>query len=365
MFTNLAKKFKAGRESSTRMGKIEHAYLRYVFFNTKERIAFYRMLFNLTSNGISIQSALILVKGKYDQLVKKRSELNKIIADILRLMRSGIPFHRALMSWIPSQEYLLLESCYQDIPRALGIMTQHGENLKNIQNALIGALTYPVVMMIMLIGVLVTLAFYIMPNMAKLAPPDKWPPMSYSLYELANFIADYYAVLSLIIISALLFIAYSLSRVTAPYCRDLLDKLPPWNIYKGYTSIAFLLALSSSIKLGASFNTAVIKIHRISTQYLQSFLRKMNSRLKNGNSFGDAVDVGLFDDDTLVNLSVYASTNKLEQGIQYLAEHNLLEHRAMIEKRGKVLGYFVMAFVATMIGWIILAMYGMQSAVAT
>jgi type II secretory pathway component PulF len=187
--------------------------------------------------------------------------------------------------------------------------------------------------------------------------------MSYCLYVLANFIANHYLILGVTLAALIILVSLSLSRLSAPYFRDLLDKLPPWSIYKGFTATSFLLALSSSIKLGASFNTAIVKINRISTGYLQRFLRKINSRLKSGSNFGDAVDIGLFDDTTLVSLSVYSTTNKLEQGIQYLADNNLAEHTAMIVKRGKIMGYATMAFVAGFIGWIILAMYGMQSSV--
>ena len=83
-----------------------------------------------------------------------------------------------------------------------------------------------------------------------------------------------------------------------------------------------------------------------------------------GSNFGNAIDIGLFDSITLVSLSVFAITNRLEQGIQYIAENNLVEQKEMILRRGKVLGYCMMLFVAVIIGWIILAMYGMQSAIS-
>lgn len=348
-----------------RVGVLRRLYLRHTFFNTKQRIAFYRMLHNLTANGVSLQSALTLIKSKFEQMKQRNTELNQIISDVLYSMRIGMPFHKAFARWIPNQEYLLIESSHQDIPRALSIVIQHAEHLQKIQNALAASLTYPAVMLLLLILTLVGLAFYIMPNMAKLISPDRWPPISHNLYVLANFIAHYYQVLAVLLITVVSFVAWSMANLTNPLVRRLLDRLPPWNIYKGYTATSFLLALSSSIKLGASFNSSILKIHGISSPYLKRFLIKIKARLMSGSNFGDAIDIGIFDSITLVSLSVFSTTNRLEQGIQYLADHNLEEQKELIVKRGKLLGYITMGFVASMIGWIVLAMYGMQSAVSS
>lgn len=352
------------RLKSTTMFYPKFIYLRNIYFNAKRRIEFYRMLNTLTANGVSIQSALTLIKSKFDQIKQSKNPMNGIISDILFSMHIGVPFYHAIAKWIPSHEYALIQSSHQDIPLALKIVIQHAEHALSIRSALVAALTYPILMFLLLILTLVALSFYIMPNMAKLTSVSNWPPLSYNLYLLSNFITHHYLFLSVVMVALIIFILWSLPNLCFMPIRMLLDRFPPWNIYKSYTATSFLIALSSSIKLGSSFNSAIQQLHPISSAYLQRYLSKVKNRLISGSGFGDAIDINIFDNITLVSLSVFAVTNRLEQGIQYIADNNLEEQKQMILRRGKTLGYCMMAFVAIMIGWVVLSMYGMQSAVS-
>lgn len=351
-------------KKSERMFHIKRVYLRHFYFSTKKRIEFYRMLNTLTANGVSIQMALTQIKKKFEQIKQKDNPINAIISDILNLMKAGMPFHFAIRRWLPNQEYVLIKASHQDIPRALKIVTQHAEHNLSIKSALVSSLTYPIMMFCLSIGAIAMLSFYIIPNMAKLVSVDKWPPMSYNLYLLGNAVTENATLIAVVFICIITFITWSLGNLPAYGVRTLLDKLPPWNIYKAYTATSFLIALSSSIKLGSSFNSAILQMQPISSPYLKRYLKKVKNRLMSGSNFGDAIDIGLFDSITLVSLSVFAVTNRLEQGIQYIADNNLVEQRQMIVRRGKVLGYCMMVFVTGIIGWIVLAMYGMQSAVS-
>lgn len=350
------------KHKASKMFYSKFLYLRTAYFSTKKRLEFYRMLNTLTANGVSIQSALTLIKAKFAQIKKSKDPMNEIITDILYSMHVGMPFHHAIAKWIPSHEYSLIDSSSQDIPAALKIVIQYSENSLSIKSALTGSLVYPGLMFIILIAMLLALSFYIMPNMAKLAPVENWPPISHRLYVLSNFIANHCFFLGLLLIATISFIIWSLNNFTLLPVRIILDKLPPWNIYKEYTATSFLITLSSTIKLGTSFNSAIQQLHPISSRYMQRFLVKIKNRLIGGSGFGDAIDIGIFNSITLVSLSVFAVTNKLEQGIQFIADNNLEEQKQLLLRRGKMLGYCMMMFVALMIGWIVLSMYGMQSA---
>lgn len=201
------------------------------------------------------------------------------------------------------------------------------------------------------------------PMMEQVSPHTQWPPMAQSLYSVSSYIKDHWGGLlaSIAIISSLAL--WSMPRVTAPAIRKLLDYLPPWNIYKPYTSTSFLIALSSLIKTGSSFHNSVRKMGETASPYLMFFLKRILGRLSTGNSFGDSLVVGLFDGNLLISLTVFAATNRLEQGIQYLADENLEEQRLVFIKKGRILGYALMILVAGVIGWVMLSLYGIQSTV--
>ena len=340
-----------------------NALIKSMYFNAKRRIEFYHMLNILTTNGVSIQAALTLIKKKMFEMRLKNSSLNIIISDLLRDMSRGVPFHRALAKWIPNNEYILIEASHKDIPNALKIVHNHTRHISYIRSAIFSALAYPCMMFLLLIATLLIFAFYIMPNMEKLTPVTNWPPISYNLYIIANFLREHILTIAAAFLAIIVFCSWSLANLSVIGLRNILDRIPPWNIYKTYVATSLLIALSSSIKLGMSFNTAIAQLKEISSPYLTRLLRRVQLRLMRGSNFGDAIDIGLFDMETLVILSVFSITNKIEQGVQYIADKNTEQQQQVFIRRGKVIGYLIMAFAAVIIGWIVLAMYGIQSSV--
>lgn len=332
------------------------------YFDLKRRLDFYRIIRTFTQNGISIQASLRL----YGDMIKKYNNdisMKFIIDDLLRMMSNGIRFERAIAFWVPPQEGALIEATSNDVARACEIVTNFAENMTAIKSALVGALTYPIVMVIILVASLLAFSEFVIPLMVKLSPPSNWPPMARNLYVLTTFIHNYLVLLVVLIVGLSIASVTSLSRFTFMPIRVILDKLPPWNIYKPYTATTFLIALSSMIKAGSSFNNAVHKMGTNATPYLLHFLKRIVIRLSAGKGFGESLVIGLFEGNLLISLTVFATTNNLEKGIKFLADENLEEQRLVFIKKGKILGYTLMILVAGVIGWVMLSLYGIQSAV--
>ena len=265
--------------------------------------------------------------------------------------------------WIPEEELAIIENSSKDMARACDVVTTFSENMMQIKNALVQSLTYPIAMVIVLVVCLMGFALYMIPMMEQVSPHTQWPPMAQLLYSVSSYIKESWALLigGIVIVGTVAM--WSMPRITTPVLRSLLDRFPPWNIYKSYTSTSFLIALSSLIKTGSSFHNSVRKMGETASPYLMFFLKRIMKRLSTGNNFGDSLVVGLFEGNLLISLTVFASTNRLEQGIQYLADENLEEQRLVFIKKGRVLGYALMMLVAAVIGWVMLSLYGIQSTV--
>lgn len=332
------------------------------YFNLKKRLEFYRVIRNFTTNGISVQSSLkqyLLMLRKYS----KDDGMMFVCNDLLQMMSNGVRFERAMSRWIPEEELAIIENASKDMARACDVVTIFAENMMQIKNALVQSLTYPIAMVFILIICLMGFALYMVPMMEQVSPHSHWPPMAQSLYSLSSFIKDSWDVLLATVVIVGGFSIWSLSKLTMPGLRKALDFLPPWSIYKPYTSTSFLIALSSLIKSGSSFHNAVRKMGETASPYLMFYLSRIMKRLSAGSNFGDSLVVGLFEGNLLISLAVFAATNRLEQGIQYLADENLEEQRLVFIKKGRVLGYALMILVAGVIGWVMLSLYGIQSTV--
>ena len=348
------------REQRTLLYRIKYIVTKSVYFTLKKRVEFYRVIRTFTQNGISIQASL----KYYGQMLKKYSRddsMHFVIQDILSLMDTGVRFERAIARWVPEEEQAIIESSAKDVARACEVVTVFAENMMSIKSALLDALTYPIVMFVILIASLFGFSLYMIPMMEQLSPHDTWPVMAQNLYIMTSFVRDHGVFLVSILIAVCFLSSYSLSRFTHPVIRGMLDYLPPWSIYKPYVSTSFLIALSSLIKTGSSFNHSVQKMSETASPYLMFFLKRIAKRLAAGNNFGDSLVVGLFKGNLLISLTVFAVTNRLEQGIQFLADENLGEQRLVFVKKGRVLGYTVMVVIAIVIGWVMLSLYGVQS----
>ncbi len=334
------------------------------YFDLKKRLEFYRIIRTFTQNGISIQTSLRL----YGDMIKKYNNdvsMKFLVDDLLRMMANGTRFERAIAYWVPSQESAIIEASSNDVAIACQVVTSFAENMTSIKSALVGALTYPAVMVLVLIGSLLSFSEFVLPLMVKLSPPQNWPPMAQNLYALTTFIHDHLISIAITLVSITVLSISSLARFTFMPVRNILDKLPPWNIYKPYTATTFLIALASMLKTGSSFNNAVHKMGITATPYLMHFLRRIVIRLGAGSGFGESLVIGLFEGNLLISLTVFATTNNLEKGIKFLADENLEEQRLVFIKKGRILGYAMMIAVTAVIGWVMLSLYGIQSSVQT
>lgn len=343
---------------------IRYYFIKNFYFDLKKRLEFYRIIRTFTQNGISIQTSLRLY-GNMIQKYNKDTSMKFLVDDILSMMADGVRFERAIAFWVPSQESALIEASSHDVAVACEVVTKFAENMMSIKSALVGALTYPVVMVFVLIGSLLSFSEFVLPLMVKLSPPQNWPPMAQNLYTMTTFIHNNLILLSVGLIVLTVTSIASLSRLTYMPIRTILDKLPPWNIYKPYTATTFLIALASMLKTGSSFNNAVHKMGVTATPYLMHFLKKIVIRLSAGSGFGESLVIGLFEGNLLISLTVFATTNNLEKGIKFLADENLEEQRLVFIKKGRILGYTMMIAVTAVIGWVMLSLYGIQSSVQT
>jgi type II secretory pathway component PulF len=341
---------------------IQYYFIKNFYFDLKKRLEFYRIISTFTQNGISIQTSLRL----YGDMIKKYNNDNSmkfLVDDILRMMSNGVRFERAIAYWVPEQESALIESSANDVTQACKVVTNFAENMTLIKSALVGALTYPIIMIVVLIGTLLSFSEFVIPLMLKLSPAENWPPLAQDLYVMTTFIHNHLVSLVTLILVVTVVSISSLSRFTFMPARNILDKLPPWNIYKPYTATTFLIALAAMLKSGSSFNNAVHKMGVTATPYLMYFLKRILIRLSAGSGFGESLVIGLFEGNLLISLTVFATTNNLEKGIKFLADENLEEQRQVFIKKGKILGYAMMILVAAVIGWVMLSLYGIQSSV--
>lgn len=135
--------------------------LKTIFFTTSDRAEFYRNVKVLTQGGVSVQTILRLLKDLNFKYNSSDVAFRMILGDILWSMGNGLTYEKSIAKWIPFQEYSLLESSHGNVREGSEVMAVFSEHMSNVQSALIGALTYPTIMLVVLLAVLVGFSFFI------------------------------------------------------------------------------------------------------------------------------------------------------------------------------------------------------------
>ncbi len=344
---------------------VSYWYLKFFVLTHRRRIDLYRNLQMITSSGISLAETVRLLSLKFRKHMP-RSSMPKILDAWLKSMAMGKTFNQAIQPWVPGWELLLLRAGGStQVSHMLGYVSELSNNIIKLKSGLTSALRYPIFALLMLFVLLGVFTYYVIPNLTTFLPPEKWPPITKGLYAFTTFITEkgIFVLLGIIIVVGL--IVYSLGHLKTGVARRILNSIPPWSIYKQFNSSIFLLSLASLLRSGVSFGQSLETIRSSSSKYIASLLIMMQAKLQAGKRAGEAIQCELFDKETLVNLEVYADTDKLEEGIYVLAEEQLSQQIEKLATATKMLGNFILLIVVLFIVWNYMGLIALQSSLGT
>jgi type II secretory pathway component PulF len=352
----------------TALGKFKKSaefWLLKTFVLTHERrITLYTNLQMITESGVSLTETTRLLASKIRKHMP-HSFIPYILDDWLKTMAKGKTFYQALAPWVPDWEMLLLRAGGSaQISHMLKYVAQLSTNIIRLKKGLSSALRYPVLAFLMLCALMGVFTYYVIPNLETFMAPEKWPPITKNLYILTSFISNHLFFMFFMAVAIVVGTIWSMTNLRSGFVRSLLNRIPPWSIYKQFQSSIFLLSLSSLLRSGISFGHAIETIRSGSPRYISSVLIMMQAKLQAGKRAGEALQSELFDPETLVNLEVYADTDKLEEGIFVLAEDQLEKQIERLAATAKLLGNVVLLIVVGFIIWNYMALIALQSSIA-
>jgi type II secretory pathway component PulF len=242
---------------------------------------------------------------------------------------------------------------------------QLSNNIIRLKKGLSGALKYPLFAFLMLCALLAVFTYYVIPNLMGFMPVEKWPATTKNLYTLTHFLSTHLGTIIFTLIFTVSVLLWTMVNVRAGAVRRIMNKVPPYSIYKQFHSSIFLLSLASLLRSGISFGHALETIRSGSPPYIASVIIMMQAKMQAGKRAGEAIQSELFDPETLVNLEVYADTDKLEEGIFVLAEDQLEKQIQRLAGTAKLLGNLVLVLVVGFIIWNYMALIALQSSVGS
>lgn len=328
-------------------------------FGQGKRLLFYRLMRDFIKDGIPVYDAL--------REIEKRSKTLKmfppaIIKNLMLAMRgqngrAPRTLGESLREWVPPVEAALIDAGEQAgrLGDGLGEVTNLIEAKTKITGAIVGAMVYPVILLLMLGGFLAMVSMQLIPVMEDILPRAKWPAIGRFL----GWVSDHSVVILVILFGSIFGIAGAFGVSATRWSgvrREWADRfVPPWSIYLEVQAAMILTALSMLIAAGVPVSAALAQMHAIGSNWQRHYLERIQGRMRRGMQEADAIagepgEGSMFDAWTAWEIKMYGSRTSFAQSLKALASRAMERLEKRIRLQFGILRNVLLVVVAGMLG---------------
>lgn len=353
-----------------KLNKVEEYYAKMILqFSNKTRLKLYRKIASLMKNRFSLMDALDMLHDGASNGGKNPSEpLAIAIASWGRSLNNGMTFSDALKGWAPDRERLMLSvGDVSNLESALMNLIKVTEGSTKMIRPIVGAITYPAFLTMMSVLIIYAIGVYMVPPMIDAAPTVVWRGMARDLVDLSAWIKDNWLI-AFASLPVTMAVIYFTIGIWTGKVRAFFDYIPPWSLYKVFTGISWLLALSALVKGGTPVSTALRALRRDASRYLKERIDKTLVYVNNGDNLGQALaKTGLdFPDREIIgDLKIYSELDNFEEALDKLANDWLEESVYMIEEKAGVLNMAALLSIGGVIAWAVMGTFEMQDQITS
>lgn len=282
-------------------------------FDVNARLVMYEKIGTALSENVSILEAVSDLHKRY---IKRNNPLSYMTGSWIQGIKKGNTFANTLKEWVPEGDIYLIASGEDrnNLKESFDELLRVTEEQRKIKK-MISSSIYPQFLTIaILLGVIYGFSSYIAPQFRELIPAEKWPPIAIYYFGFSDMVLKYYIHFSVTLALLVGFTAWSFKNLTGPI-RRVLDRIPPWTIYREMESANLLIVLSGMIKSGIATNEAITKIERFSPSYTSYHLKLMRKRIAMGINEGEAMNTGMLPEDLADDVMDYGKRAGFSKGI--------------------------------------------------
>lgn len=348
---------------------LERKYAK-VMFSEKDRMALYRKLAALNSNGVPIKDALVNLYKRVSRNGAKKSDPKAIVlSEWIAGIANGKSAARSMGDWIPSSERMIIEAGERGgaLPDSLASVEKVASGAQEMRKAVLGGLFQPVMLFIAAIGVIALFGVKVIPMFSTVSSPETWSTLAYSLYVASEVVKSiwFYVILGSIIGFAFFII------MTLPYFkgknRYYFDKIPPWSIYRLWIGSGFILSLSSMVKAGIPIKQALTDLKKQASPYLAVRIEAGIRGLREGSNLGEAFaksGYGFPDEEIIDDLIVYSSQGDLDAALEKIGNEWLKEGVKVVQLQSAIMNTVAKTLMSLIVVWITMGTFDLQQSIS-
>ncbi|HIP12084.1 MAG TPA: type II secretion system F family protein [Arcobacter sp.] len=333
---------------------------KFIIKNDKEILEIFYEMSTMLEAKLSIDEVLeILLNTKFSK------NTNEVLLSMRNALANGYDIHKALQK---HQKYIgYLPIIFFKIGERNSNLAESISSLYNLLNEnyiinqkLKSATSYPIMLLFALLTSLIVIFIYVIPKFEYIFSSlgDDLPLSTFMLLFIKDFVSLYYVYifLSLFIIYILTLSIYK--KYQYFFDEVLISKIPyVSSMYKYTVFYKLFLSLYLIVKSKFQFQNALISVENISSNlYVRTKIKDIIQDINNGMSISRAFEkTKLFDNIAIRLLLTAQKTNKIETilfDIQQLYKKRLMQY---IKKLTLVLEPLLMAFISSIVLWLVLA----------
>jgi len=261
----------------------------------KEKALFYEHLANMVDGGVSVIAALRSFLDK-NRNIKMEVE----IMNLLVFVESGDSFSIA-MKKLPSifdkREIAIIEAGEQSgtMQHSFVSLANELRNQEELTSKVKGALTYPFIIVLFLVGAVITIMTYIIPKLEPLFMDTgvELPFATRSLIFTSHFIqGNFLAIVILVIVALLSFQAYSKSILGRRSLDMLYLRIPViGDVYRNFIIVRIASTLSLLLEAGIPIiQTLGLTGEGSNNVIFQEKIEKISKKVQNGKKIAESIE---------------------------------------------------------------------------
>jgi type II secretory pathway component PulF len=334
-------------------------------FTSKERTDLYRRLAGLMRNKVQLQKALeSLCYYASDRDSNPNTPRAVALQSILDGVLDGKSLAEALEGWAPDAERMLIQAGEMsgDLPGILDRAVEVTTAASAMVKAIAGALGYPSLLMVAIVGVLFSFGQFVFPEFALSLPMEQWTGIGGQMAVLVQVTQTWFlpACIAVPIAIALLF---KTMPIWTGKIRRRLDRFPPWSLYRLLVGTQFLLAVSALLNGGMQESEILEQLLGFVRPWLRERLQAALNGIQEGRCLGAALyEAGYEFPAREVNedLEIYAQTKEYEISVDRLARSWVATGVERVKAQSQIMFNLMIVVFGLTITWIVLGMFDLQ-----
>ena len=363
--TQIVQKKSRESQSYQKTNSLNYMYARMIVrLFTSDRIAVYRKLKSLIRNRFSLMEALERLYQIASKDGKSPDDTMAIaLSSWMASVRNGDSLSVAMRGWAPSTELLMLSvGDITNLELALENTIKVVEGMRRMRAPVIEAVSYPLFLLFLTTVLIWGVGKYLVPPMVDAVPDLQWKGLAKSLVNLSYFVAEHPYLLFVPFPVICLLVMWTFPRWRAGF-RPIIDRFPPYSIYRIFIGVGWLLSLSALIKAGTPVSRALRLLRADSSRYLLYRIDRTIVFVNNGDNLGDALyrtRLGFPDDEVIGDLRIYAELDNFPTALEQLADDWMEDSVRIIEQKAAWMNNFAILAIAATVAWAVMGTFAMQ-----